>query len=152
MADERGNLTNPTGGARFNWPGAGGHPNGTRPEPDIDPTSIEGRLRLQLPGHTYFRAGPAVPQTVLDQIPDGARLVAQVDGAPIDVPTRLQAVWSTRQGVWHVLVDEAPAGGYHLAVEGPRTELARNRITADDVINILTVVGAIADRPVPDPD
>lgn len=114
---------------------------------DIDPQSIEARLRLRLPGHTYFRTEAAVPEPIRQLLGStgSAQLLAQIGDRVVKIPTRTVATWSTPEGLWSVGVEECHSdGGYHLAVNGPDTDITRDQLSADQVMELLERLGVIS--------
>lgn len=109
---------------------------------DVKPGSLEARLRLILPGHTFFKKGRGIPapiQRLLDTI--GGELVGATDA-----PEVVGAIWSTPGGVWMVKTQQSKHSGnemYHLEVDGPDTDLERDDLTQDQVVDLLGAVGAI---------
>lgn len=107
---------------------------------DIDPDSLEARLRLLCPGHTFWTRKPAVPDLVA--------AAAHHFGRPLpdDVPVSVKGIWTFPDGAWVVtfyLCDEGDGRLYHLDIDGPDTELHRSPITAADAVELLTSVGAL---------
>jgi len=108
---------------------------------DVAADSLEAKLRLVLPGHTFYKKETGIPQPIqnfLDSI--GGELA----GAP---KTRglLAAIWTTPTGVWMVKAQECSQteGQYHVIIDGPDTDLDRDHLTSRQVLDLLAAVGAI---------
>ncbi len=110
-------------------------PAGKEVTDDVDPTSLEGRLRLALPGHTYFRISRAVPETLIR--------ILETIGAETDsfmaAPTSVKALFSEPAGVWKIEVQACHQGdhGYRVQVDGPATNITRDTPTIDGVITLI---------------
>jgi hypothetical protein len=108
---------------------------------DIDPDSIEARLRLVLPGHTFFTKESALPEPI-------QQLLKSVGGELVggqEIPDVLGVIWSTPTGMWRVKTRECPhhSGSYRVNIDGPDTELERGDLSIDQVLDLLGAVGAI---------
>jgi hypothetical protein len=102
---------------------------------DVDAESLEGRLRLALPGHTHFSVGYVVPaglQRVLEAI--GADPV-QIPNAP----TAIEAKFSEPTGLWTIEVQTCHDGhhGYAVEVCGPNTKILRSVQTINAVLELI---------------
>lgn len=114
-----------------------------RPGADVEPDSLEARLRLLLPGHTYFQRDEQDVPPIISQLADrlGARIAGSVSAG---VSTVVKAVWSTPTGVWMVKGHtHGEHATYHFMVDGPDTEVARDGLTVDQVVDLMQAVGAI---------
>lgn len=110
---------------------------------DVDPNSLEGRLRLALPGHTFFRKAA--------EIPGGLRNLLEKMGASDDQvvdmggPQLLQAMYTEPDGYWLLKITSCHDGshGYQVSVDGPGTDVQRECDSVDAVLNLLRILGAI---------
>jgi hypothetical protein len=112
----------------------------TSRDDDIEPGSMEARMRMLLPGHTFFQVETGIPEPI-QRLLDG--IGAELEGAPkVRV---LSAVWSTPSGVWMFKVQECArtTDSFHMKIDGPDTEMERQHLTQDQVIDLLAAVGAI---------
>lgn len=110
---------------------------------DIEPGSLEARLRLLFPGHTFWQKKSGMPAPLARLV---ERIGAEIVGLP-EVPEQLTAIWSTPTGVWMIAIQactQTRGETYHLKVEGPDTEVEREHLSADQVVEMLTAVGAIS--------
>ncbi len=110
---------------------------------DIDPDSLEGRLRLVLPGHTYFETGAVLPGPIRSLL---EKLGASDDQVvKMGAPTAVRAVFSEPRGLWQLGVGTCHSGehGYQVVVDGPGTDITREVRTVDDVIDLIRVLGAV---------
>lgn len=110
---------------------------------DVDPESLEGQLRLALPGHTYFRTGSAFPAAVKDLLAKFGATEEQL--AESGGPVAIQALYTEPTGYWMIHIASCHKGshGYQVSVDGPSTEIARQVESVSDVLSLLRVLGAI---------
>lgn len=110
---------------------------------DVDPNSLEGQLKLALPGHTFFRTSAAIP--------DGLKGILEKLGASDDQvvtmggPQLLQAMFTEPDGYWLLKIGSCHDGshGYRVSVDGPGTDVQRECDSVDAVLNLLRILGAI---------
>ncbi len=108
---------------------------------DIAPESLEAKLRLVLPGHTFFRKDSGLPEHL-------QRMAESVGGVIVGGPKvneMLAAIWTVPTGVWMVKAQECVSteGHYHVVIDGPETDLNRDDLSVQQVLDLLTAVGAI---------
>lgn len=111
---------------------------------DPAPDSLEARIRLLTPGHTYWTRGDA---------PSVVRAVAQAFGADVRTAYPIcKAVWSTPKGIWMLgfqqcADSDAGAPEYHLSVDfstdGNGIDIALEGQTPDEVVAVLASLHAI---------
>jgi hypothetical protein len=109
---------------------------------DIAADSLEARLRLVLPGHTFFKKESGVPEQI-------QRFLASVGGELVGAPKTnemLAAIWTTPTGVWLVKALECSKaeGRYHVVIDGPDTDLDRDDLSPQQALDLLAAVGAIS--------
>lgn len=110
---------------------------------DFHTDTIEGRLRLVLPRHTFFET---VSQSEAAAI---ASLVNAITGGGLPKPpSGVVATWTTAQGIWKVILanpNGAEDGVYNASITGPeRTSWRRTNVTASTVLDALRLCGAIS--------
>lgn len=109
---------------------------------DIPADSLEAKLRLVLPGHTFYKKESGIPapvQRLLDSI--GGELLGASKTNEL-----LAAVWTVPTGVWLVKAQECSKaeGRYHIIIDGPDTDLDRDDLSPQQVLDLLAAVGAIS--------
>ncbi len=112
---------------------------------DPDPNSLEGRLRLQLPGHTYWQTRKLIPGPLAQLL---ERIGADVEDIVGDAPQACTAMWSTPTRVWSVAFHPGEADGrYDVGVKtfggDDPVNVVRRDATADVVFDLLRTVGAL---------
>jgi hypothetical protein len=114
----------------------------TRGSENDDIGFLETQLRLALPGNAFF--GRKIP------LPDGVKKIAEKLGVPIvadgSVPVEVKAAWTFPDAIWMTTFRrcaDVEAEVYHVSLNGPETDLSRDHISADEVINLFRAVGAI---------
>jgi hypothetical protein len=104
------------------------------------------RLRLLLPGNTYWKVSSVIPP-MLEKIAES--IGAEIAGLD-DLPKLYKAVWSTPERVWMVSFhrcvcdDHAePVWNVEICQIGDDTKVAQHGMTANEFITLLHAVKAI---------
>jgi len=120
--------------------------------------TLEQRLRLLIPGHSYWereKVQPELPGPVAAMLgklnidPDDVKFVGDDGGAP----EMVSVSWSTPEGFWvvqfapcvgHEETDDSQVSTWHVVVQGPGTKLSRDHLSIGQTVDLLRLVGAIS--------